>query len=87
MVTLVLELVSGGAVLVEWLLGAAAGWRYLFSPSYRQRTRARWRSKAWIYIAVDVVCGIVACAFSLFLLWALISVFAGWGWWTHLFSS
>ena len=90
MVTLVpmalLHLASGIGELLDWLLGAVAGWRYVFSPSYRRRTHARWRDEAWIYIAFDVICAAVACAFSLFLLAGLIRVFAGSGWWPRLFD-
>jgi hypothetical protein len=85
-VTFVLELLAGGGPLLEWLLGAAAGWRYLFSPSYRRRVHARWRDKAGIYIAVDVICGVATCLVSVLLLHAVISAFAGWNWSARLFS-
>jgi hypothetical protein len=84
-VSFALEFLAGGGPLLEWLLGAAAGWRYLFSPSYRRRVHARWRDKAWIYIAVDVICGVASCLLFLLLLYALISAFAGWDWWARLF--
>ena len=82
-----LELAAGVGELSEWFYGAFAGWRYVFSRSYRRRVHARWRDEAWVYVAVDIICGIVTCAFSLFVLNAVISMFAGWDWWPRLFMS
>jgi hypothetical protein len=33
----------------------AAGLRFVFSPSYRKRTRERWKAEAWPQVFVEVV--------------------------------
>jgi hypothetical protein len=78
---------GGFAELLDWLRGAFAGWRYLFSPSYRQQIHAGWKSDRWYYNAWDVVCGVAGLAFSLFLLYLIVSLFAGLDWPSRLFHS
>jgi hypothetical protein len=76
---------GGFAELLDWLRGALAGWRYLFSSSYRQQIHSGWKSDRWYYIAWDVVCGVAGLAFSLFLLYLVVSLFAGLDWPARLF--
>jgi hypothetical protein len=78
---------SGGfAELIDWLRGAFAGWRYLFSSSYRQRIHAGWKSDSWYYIAWDLICGAAGFGFSLFLVWLFVGLFAGFDWLPHVLS-
>ena len=76
---------GGFAELLDWLLSASAGWRYVFSPSYRQDVHAEWQSERWYYVAWDVICGVAGVAFSLFLLYLAVSAFAGLDWLARLF--
>jgi hypothetical protein len=76
---------GGFAELLDWLRGAFAGWRYLFSSSYRRQIHAGWRSDRWYYIAWDVICGAAGVAFSLFILYAIVSLFVGFNWPSRLF--
>ena len=82
-----LELAAGVGELFDWFYGGFAGWRYVFSPSYRRHVHARWLDQAWVYVAVDIICGIATCALSLFVLYAIISMFAGLDWWPRLLPS
>ena len=43
--TIVLGVVVGFDVLLQWALG----WRYLFSPSFRRSMEERWRSKSRLF--------------------------------------
>ena len=62
------------AELVDWCRAATAGWRFAFSPAYRQRTLEGWRAERWYYIAGDVICGLAGVAFSLIPLGLLVIV-------------
>jgi hypothetical protein len=33
--------------ILDWLANALAGWRYLLSSSFRQRTHKRWKVEGW----------------------------------------
>ena len=52
----------------EWLRAATAGWRFLFSPSYRHAVIQGWRAARWFYVAWDIVCGIAGVVLSLAIL-------------------
>jgi hypothetical protein len=58
--------------LLYWLRGVLAGWRYLFSRSYRTRTHARWQHRSPVYAVVEVICSALACIALLLLLYFLI---------------
>jgi hypothetical protein len=75
---------GGFAEVIDWLRAAFAGWRYLFSSSYRRRVHVGWKSDSWLYITWDIICAVFGCLFSLLLIWLLISLFAGFDWLTHL---
>ena len=49
---------------VEWIVAAAAGWRYLFSPKYRKKKKHEWRNEKAFYVVWDVCCGVAGIAFS-----------------------
>jgi hypothetical protein len=86
LVELLAALAAASAELLYGTRGVVAGWRYLFSRSYRERTHARWRHRSSVYAAVEIVYAVVACALSLLLLHVVISIFAGWNWWARLFT-
>jgi hypothetical protein len=68
----------------DWLRVAFAGWHYLFSPRYRERIHARWKSDSSLSIARDITGAVAGCVFSLVLGWLIVSLFAGFDWLTHL---
>ncbi len=70
--------------LLDWFRAAFSGWRYLFSPSHRQRVHDVWRERNRWRICWDIVCGAVGIAFSLFLAYFMVSLFAGWNWMAEL---
>ena len=76
MVAAIFELVvilgSAMTEFLYWLRGVLAGWRYLFSRSYRARTHARWQHRSPVYAVVEVICSAVACVALLLLLYFLI---------------
>lgn len=58
---------------LEFVGRAFAGWRFLFSPSYRERTRARWAQQRQMDTMEDVVGALIGMAFTVLvpiLLWA-----------------
>ena len=66
---------------IDWARAAIAGWRYLASSAFRRETHARWRDEGVSCRALwEVVCGVAGVAFTLFLLYVVISLFAGWDW-------
>ena len=72
MVEILAVVVSALTEFLYWLRGLIAGWRYLFSRSYRARTHARWKHRSSVYAAIEIICAAFACATSLFLLYLLI---------------
>jgi hypothetical protein len=55
--------------LFEWIRAAFAGWRFLFSPSYRKTKRNDWENEKTIYIVWDVFCGLAGIIFSLLIIY------------------
>jgi hypothetical protein len=66
---------SGFFELFDWIADAFAGWRYLFSRSFRQRTHKRWKADGWGTAAIEILFGGLAVLFTLFLMWLLIDFF------------
>jgi hypothetical protein len=64
---------------IEWFVGAFAGWRFIFSPSFRRKTRARWKQATRLRVVTDIFCGIAGIAFTAFLIYLIVGLFAGWG--------
>jgi len=65
---------------IDWFRAAFAGWRFLFSSTYRAQTRERWRyERAW-HVVWDVLCGLAGVVFSLLVAWFLVALFSGWNW-------
>ena len=65
---------------IDWLRAAFGGWRFLFSASFRWETCARWKDESTVRMLWDIVCGVAGIASTLFLAYAIISLFAGWDW-------
>ena len=65
---------------MDWVRAAFGGWRFVFSASSRRETRARWEHESWLRIVWDVSCGVAGIAFTLLLVYVVISLFAGWDW-------
>jgi drug/metabolite transporter (DMT)-like permease len=67
-----------------FLAAAFAGWRYLFSPSYRRRVHERWQSKSQLQIAQEIAAAVAGSLFWLVIFCLLISLFLGFDWITRL---
>lgn len=65
---------------VDWLRAGVAGWRYLFSSSFRAETHARWRQETPLWVLSDILCGVAGIAFTLVIVYLVISLFSGWDW-------
>lgn len=72
---------------IDWFRAAFGGWRFVFSTSFRRETRARWKHESAPRIVWDVLCGVAGIAFTLLLVYAVISLFAGWDWIQRLAAS
>lgn len=51
--------------LFDWFRASYAGWRYIFSSSFRVECHQKWRSESWLYIFFDALCGSLGIAFSI----------------------
>ena len=58
----------------EWIGNAFAGWRYLFSPSFRRRTHARWKAEGRSKAFFDIIFGTFGMLFTIFVVWAVVSL-------------
>ena len=63
--------------IVDLLANALAGWRYLFSSSFRLRTHARWKAEGWGTALIEILFGAVSMLFTLFLLWLVVHLLRG----------
>jgi hypothetical protein len=52
------------AELFDWIRAAFAGWRFLFSSSYRITKNNDWKNEKTAYIVWDVCCGLAGIIFS-----------------------
>ena len=64
--------------LFDWVWAGIAGWRYLVSPSFRRETHERWKRQSAGRVFLDIACGIAGVAFTLVVLYVIVSLFAGW---------
>jgi len=51
--------------ILEWMLVAVAGWRYLLSPKYRKAKHEDWKHEKAVYIVWDVFGGLAGIGFSI----------------------
>ena len=58
----------------DWIANALAGWRYLFSSSFRQRTHARWKAAGRGTALIEIFFGALGILFTLFLLWVVVAL-------------
>lgn len=63
--------------IIEWFVAAFAGWRFIFSPSFRRQTRARWKQATRLRVVTDIVCGIAGIAFTAFLIYFIVDLVQG----------
>ena len=61
----------------DWIANGFAGWRYLFSPSFRRRTHARWKAEGRSKAFFDILFGAVGMLITIFLLWVVVNLFRG----------
>jgi hypothetical protein len=47
-----------------FLAYAFSGWRFILSPSYRKRTRARWSQQRQMETMQEIVGGLIGMAFT-----------------------
>lgn len=59
----------------DWMAQAFAGWRYLLSPSYRDRTHKRWKAEGRGKATLEIFFGALAVLLTLgLLLWAIFAL-------------
>ena len=61
----------------DWIVDAFAGWRYLLSPSFRQRTHQRWKVEGRGKMFIEILFGGLGVLLTLFLAWLLVAVVRG----------
>jgi hypothetical protein len=69
------EIIGFAVEVTDWLSGAVAVWRYLFSHGYRRKIHARWRTEGAARAVLEVVCAVAGLAFTIAVLAALVWVF------------
>ena len=62
---------------LDWIGAAFAGWRYLFSPSYRKCKNSEWKNEKTAYIVWDVCCGLAGIIFSLLVIYVAYEIMVG----------
>jgi hypothetical protein len=72
---------------IDWFRAAFAGWRFLFSSTYRAQKRERWRQERVWYVVGEVTCGLAGIVFSLVVVWFLVALLAGWDWLQRVFGT
>ena len=65
------------AELFDWIRAPFAGWRYLFSPSYRKTKDNDWKNEKTVYIVWDVCCGLAGIIFSLLIIYFAYEIIIG----------
>ena len=60
--------------IVDWFANAFAGWRYLFSSSFRRRTHKRWKVEGRGKAFFEIFFGGSGILLTLLLLWLLIDL-------------
>lgn len=61
---------------MELLEAMTAGWRYLFSRSYRFKKQKEWRGSGWLSVTLEVIYGLLGILLSL-----VVIGFAGFAMW------
>ena len=61
----------------DWIVDAFAGWRYLLSSSFRQRTHKRWKVEGRGKAFIEILFGGLGVLLTLLLMWLLIDVLRG----------
>ena len=61
----------------DWIGYAFSGWRYLLSPSFRQRTNKRWKAEGRGKAAIEILFGALGMLLTLFLVWLVVDVLRG----------
>ena len=63
--------------ILEWLRAATAGWRFVFSPAYRDKVIAEWRVKSRYSVTWDIICGFAGIALTIALVVLVILLILG----------
>ena len=53
-----------GDIILDLLLAAFSGWRYLFSKSYRKSKHAEWKKKGKFFLVWDFIFGFAGILLS-----------------------
>ncbi len=61
-----------------WVEPALAGWRYVWSPTYRAQKHRDWGHEHLGFAIVDVVGGIVGIVISVAVVWIVVAI--AWFW-------
>ena len=52
---------------IETFVEGLAGWRYIFSSSYRKQTHSRWRQQSHLAVVFDILGASIGVFFTLLL--------------------
>ncbi|HEX4948117.1 MAG TPA: hypothetical protein VFZ34_15705 [Blastocatellia bacterium] len=55
--------------LLDWLVHGFAGWRYLFSSSYRKETHHRWKDRGKLRATLEIIAGLSGVIFTILIVW------------------
>jgi uncharacterized membrane protein YfcA len=58
--------------IVEVVVYAFLGWRYIFSPTYRKQTHKRWKSESRLTIFFEILYGVFGIGLTLLPFWFLV---------------
>ncbi|HEU4507783.1 MAG TPA: hypothetical protein VFR78_06070 [Pyrinomonadaceae bacterium] len=61
----------------DWIIDGFAGWRYVFSRSFRKRTHARWRVEGWGTAFVEILFGGIGVLLTVVVVWVLVALLTG----------
>lgn len=63
--------------IVDWIITGVAGWRYLLSPSFRQRTHARWKAEGRGKAVIEILVACLGMLVTVALGWVVVSLLNG----------
>jgi len=61
----------------DWIVNAFAGWRYLLSSSFRQRTHQRWKVEGTGKAFIEILFGVLGILLILLFVWWVIGLLRG----------
>ncbi len=60
-----------------WIGDAFNGWRYVFSPTFRQRTHKRWKAEGRGKAFIEILFGALGMVVTVLLVWLMVQLVGG----------